>query len=123
VNLPLGALADAILDNLGLGHGAHLLEKLLQLASAKPGGELLDKDSAAISFIIIELRRWLTLVLIATVIPATPPMMVAVLIAIVPAIADVVTVLTTVVAAGGRPRARARASAAPAIIVTVSVSP
>jgi hypothetical protein len=49
--VPLGPVANTILDDLCLGDGADLLEELLQLAGAETSGQLLDKDGAPVALV------------------------------------------------------------------------
>lgn len=56
-NIPFGSVADSVLDNLSLGHGSGLLEKLLKFPGSKPGSELLDEDSASVALILGQRRR------------------------------------------------------------------
>jgi len=46
-----GAVAHAILNDLGLGDRANLFKKLLELAGAEAGGELLYEDGATVSLV------------------------------------------------------------------------
>ena len=48
---PFGPVANAVLHNLCLGHGANLFEELLELAGPETGGQLLDKNSAPVALI------------------------------------------------------------------------
>ena len=50
--LPFGAVANPVLDNLGLGNGADLFKKILELAGAESGSELLNEDGATISLVL-----------------------------------------------------------------------
>src|SRR5216117_935820 len=74
LNVPFRPLTDPVLDDLGLGNGAHLLKEFLQLASTEAGCKLLDKDSAAIPLIFSKLRCGLTLGLFVTLFLPTEAM-------------------------------------------------
>lgn len=128
-DLPFGAVAHAVLDDLGFGHGADLLEEFLELPSTEAGGKLLYKHSAAITLVLGQLGRLramtvtrgvtsLTSMAVTVVISAA----IATIIAI--AVSAVVAAPVVAVAVGGA-RAVISASAAattPSVIVTVSIT-
>ena len=49
--MPFRAVADAVLDNLGIGNRTGFLEECSQLAGAQPSCELLDEYGSAVTLV------------------------------------------------------------------------
>lgn len=107
-HIPFGSSTNAILDDLRLVDSTDFLKELLEVLSAQPSGQLLDKYSALVPLVLCRLRCRVALGRAS----ATASV-------VIPAIAAVIPV--TVVATR-----RARSRAVPAggvVVVATSVTP
>lgn len=112
-NIPLGAIADPILHNLGLGNRADFFEKLLKFASAQTGSQLLHEHGATITLVLGQGLR--------STIPG--PWGVSAAAAVVVTSTVAVTTVAAIVAPGPVVAVRgARSGAASAASVVVSIS-
>lgn len=119
--LPFRSAADAIFDDLCFVYRSGVgFEKRLELISTEPVGQLLDKDGATISLVLVWRGARATISGPAMVIGATFRAVTAVTtIVAVSMISSTVAVITRIMAAG---RAGTRAGTSPSAAIEVSVS-
>lgn len=114
-DVPLGSIADAVLDNLSLIDRSDLLEELFEVSGAEASSKLLDEYGSAITFIFRQLRSSISLW------STTAPVAVIILASVLATVIAATTFAWAIISVGGT-RARAFSPAATAAPVEIPIA-